>query len=776
MNKNNLEKGKVTNMTKERINELISQMTLEEKAGLLSGEDFWRTKKIERLGIPQIMVSDGPHGLRKQNDAADNLGVNESIKAVAFPAGCAGASSFNREVLYKVGETLGEECQAEGVATILGPGVCIKRSPLCGRNFEYFSEDPLVASESATAIINGIQSKGVGTSIKHFLANSQEHRRFTSTSDVDERALREIYLASFEGAIKNAKPWTVMCSYNKINGTYASNNKKYLTDILRDEWGYEGIVMSDWGAVSDRVAGVAAGLDLEMPASHGTNDALVVKAVKEGKLSEADVDKCVARLLDWIFKATENAKGRSKWDLKEHHKKAMEAAKETIVLLKNDENILPLNKGSKVAFIGKYAESPRFQGGGSSHINTLYVTGATEAAKELGISGVTYTKGFDDKEDVTDEALIKEAVEAAKAADVAVIFAGLPDSFESEGFDRKHMRMPDCQNALISAVAAAQPNTVVVLHNGAPVEMPWIGSVKGVLEAYLSGEGVGMAEVQILYGDVNPSAKLAETFPLKLEDNPSFLFYSGEGDRTEYREGIYVGYRYYDKKKMDVLFPFGHGLSYTNFEYSNLKLDKQSMDESEELTVSVDITNTGKVFGKEVVQLYVKNFDNEFVMRPVKELRGYDKVALEPGETKTVTFKLGKRAFAYYDTGIGDWFVESGEYEILIAASSRDIRLSAPVKVTGLVARPFNPTVDTMIGDFNRHAALKAKMAEIIDEYYSLFDSEDSDGSAKEALSEEMMELQYYYSPIRSLVPFSFVKEVSMEDVAKMVEELKKLL
>ena len=765
-------------MTEAMINELVGKMTLEEKAGLLSGEDFWRTKAVERLGIPQIMVSDGPHGLRKQNDAADQLGVNESIKAVAFPAGCATAASFNRDLLRTVGEALGEECQAEGVATILGPGVCIKRSPLCGRNFEYFSEDPYVATETATAFIKGVQSKGVGTSIKHYLANSQEHRRFTSSSDVDERTLREIYLASFEGAIKNAKPWTVMCSYNLINGIHAGAHKKYLTDVLRNEWGYEGIVMSDWGAVEDRVRDLEAGLDLEMPASHGTNDALVVEAVRDGRISEEVVDLSVKRLLNWIFKASEQAKGRSEWDIALDHKKAMEAARETIVLLKNEDNILPLKKGVRAAFIGKYAVSPRFQGGGSSHINTQYVTGAMDAVTELSIENVSFNQGFNDDKDVIDEQMIKEAVEAAKAAEVAVIFAGLPDSFESEGFDRKHMHMPECQNALIEAVMAVQPNTVVVLHNGAPVEMPWIKGVKGILEAYLSGEGVGMAEAEILYGMVNPSAKLAETFPIKLEDNPSYLYFTGEGNRTEYREGVYVGYRYYDKKKMDVLFPFGHGLSYTSFEYSNLKLDKEAMKDTEELKVSVDVTNTGAVAGKEVVQLYVKAFDTEFVLRPVKELRGYEKIELAPGETKTVSFTLGKRAFAYYNTEISDWFVESGEYEILVGASSRDIRQCAKINVEGTVRRILDITTDTMFGDLQRYPELADKANAIIEEFYSLFseDENSEDNSAKEALGEEMTTLQYYYSPIRSIVPFSLDKPVSMKDVEKFVEELKKLL
>ncbi len=762
-------------MEKERIKELVSQMTLEEKAGLCSGKDFWRTKPIERLGIPSIMVSDGPHGLRKQDDEADHLGINDSIKAVAFPAGCAGAASFNRELIEKVGKALGEECQAEGVATLLGPGVCIKRSPLCGRNFEYFSEDPFVASEIATAFIRGVQSKNVGTSIKHFLANSQEHRRFSSSSEVDERTLREIYLASFEGAVKNAKPWTVMNSYNRINGTYAAENKKFLTDILRNEWGYEGIVVSDWGAVNNRPADLEAGCDLEMPASYG-NDELIVKAVKEGRLSEEVLNKSVERLLDWIFKYSENKKERYVWDRKADHMKAREAARETLVLLKNEESILPLTKGANIAFIGQYAAKPRYQGGGSSHINSKYVTSAVDYAKECGIANISYARGFNDSKDETDEALFSEALQAAKNADIAVVFAGLPDSFESEGYDRKHMRMPDAQNRLIEEVAKVNKNVVVVLHNGAPVEMPWLDSVKAVLECYLSGEGVGAATIEVLYGDVNPSGRLAESFPKKLSDNPSYLFFGGEGDVTEYREGIYVGYRYYDKKEIKTLFPFGHGLSYTSFTYSNLKLDKSEMDDTEELKVSVNVTNTGKVTGKEVVFLFVKAFDNDYLMRPVKELRAFDKVELAPGETKTVNFTLGKRAFAYYETKVKDWFVESGDYEICICRSAEETILSEKVKVNGTISRPVHFTPDSTGADVFRNPKCAKKAEEFFMRYMNLFEvPEDAGSASSEAMNEEMVRKQFDYSTLRSVVSFSLREPVTMSDVQKLVDELNEL-
>lgn len=748
-------------------------MTLEEKASLCSGADFWHTKSCERLGIPASMVSDGPHGLRKQNDKADHLGVNESIKAVCFPAGCGTAASFNRDLLYRMGETIGNECQAEDVSVILGPAVNIKRSPLCGRNFEYYSEDPVVASEIAGALIRGVQSKNVGTSIKHFLANNQETRRMSVDEQIDERTLHEIYLAAFEGAVKKAKPWTVMCSYNKINGIYAAAHHKYLTETLRDQWGFDGYVMSDWGAVNDRVADLKAGLDLEMPGSEGVNDKLIVEAVKNGTLEESVLDTAVERILNIVYRYTENRDKQATWDQDQDHEMAKKIAEETIVLLKN-EDVLPLSEGETVAFIGKYAKKPRYQGGGSSHINSHKITGALDAAEAAGNQHILYAQGFDDKEDQVDEALMAEAVETAKYAKAAVIFAGLPDAFESEGFDRKHMRMPDCQNELIAKVAAVQPNTIVVLHNGAPVEMPWADKVKGILEAYLGGQAVGVSEYDILFGKVNPSAKLPETFPKRLEDTPSYLFGFGEGDRVEYREGIFVGYRYYDKKKMDVLFPFGYGLSYTTFAYDNLRLDKKQMKDTETLTVSVDVTNTGKMTGKEVVQLYVGDREST-VIRPVKELRDFAKVELAPGETKTVTFTLEKRAFAYYDVQLHDWQVESGEFDILIGRSSRDIVLSDTVTVESTVKIPFVYTTDTTMGDVMKHPEAWKLVQSVLQK--GMFGQEDAETeggeAAKEAISDEMNAAMLMYMPLRG--PISFGGGVSMEDVQKLVDRLNAL-
>ncbi len=756
-------------MTADKIRELVAQMTLEEKAAMCSGADFWHTEAVERLGIPASMVSDGPHGLRKQDEQADHLGVNESIKAVCFPAGCGTAASFNRELLVKMGEALGNECQAEGVSVILGPAVNIKRSPLCGRNFEYYSEDPLVASEMAGALIHGIQSKNVGTSIKHFLANNQETRRMSSDSRVDERTLNEIYLAAFEGAVKKEKPWTVMCSYNKINGTYAAQNHLYLTETLREKWGFDGYVMSDWGAVNNRVEDLKAGLDLEMPGSNGVNDKLIVGAVLSGELDESIVDEAVEHILNIVFRYEENRDDKAVFDRDKDHEAARKVAEETIVLLKN-EGVLPLSDKQKVAYIGKYAKTPRYQGGGSSHINSHKVTSALDAT--AGMDNVTYAQGFDDKEDKTDEKLFTEAVEAARNADVAVIFAGLPDKFESEGFDRSHMAMPSCQNELIEQIAKVQPNTVVVLHNGSPIEMPWIDKVKGVVETYLGGQAVGGAVCDILFGKVNPSAKLPETFPLRLEDNPSYLSYIGEGDVVEYREGIFVGYRYYDKKKMDVLFPFGYGLSYTTFAYSNLTVDKEQMKDTDILRVTVDVTNTGNVAGKEVVQLYVADKEST-VIRPVKELRDFAKVELLPGETKTVTFMLDRRAFAYYSVRIHDWHVETGEFDIMIGKSSRDIVLTKTVTVESTVKLPFVYTTDTTLGDVKKDPRAWALAQELFKGGIFGEPPQSESEAANEAISEEMNEAMEGFLPLRG--PISFTGKVTMADVQALVDKLNAL-
>ena len=743
------------------VKEIVSQMTLEEKAGMCSGKDFWHLKSVERLGIPEVMVSDGPHGLRKQADQADHLGINESIKAVCFPAACATACSFDRELLEEMGSALGVECQAENVSVLLGPAVNIKRSPLCGRNFEYFSEDPYLAGQMAKAHIQGVQKEGVGTSIKHFAANNQEYHRMSASSEVDERTLREIYLAAFETPVKEAKPKTVMCSYNRINGVFASENPWLLDEVLRKEWGYEGYVMSDWGAVNDRVSGLKAGLELEMPASGGQTDRQIVEAVKNGTLKEEILDRAVERILNVIFDYVDHRKD-AVFDMEKDHALAEKVETESMVLLKND-GILPLKKGVRAAFIGAFAKNPRYQGGGSSHINSFRVTGALEAAKNL--AEITFAEGYGLKEDVIDEKLIAEAVEAAKAAEVAVIFAGLPDAFESEGYDRAHMEMPKCQNHLIREICKVQPNVVVVLHNGSPVEMPWADEVGGILEAYLGGQGVGTAEARILFGEANPCGKLAETIPYKLSDNPSYLNFPGDGETVEYKEGIFVGYRYYDKKEMPVRYPFGYGLSYTQFTYSNLKLDKKSMRDTETLTVSVDVTNSGDREGKEIIQLYVADKTGS-ANRPVRELKNFAKVSLAPGETKTVRMELNKRSFAWYHVKLHDWYAASGNYEIQIGKSSREIVLIDTVELTTEVKVPMeihkNTTVGRLMDDPRMAPVLKDALSEMMQTMGS------GDGQAStEVISPEMIKGMMESMPLRGLRSFAGMDEKALDQLVE---------
>lgn len=671
-------------------------MTLEEKAGITSGKDNWFTKAIERLGIPSVRTSDGPHGLRTQDGDNNSMIEGSSATAICYPAGCASASSFDRELLYQMGSALGKECQALGVDVLLGPGVNMKRSPLCGRNFEYFSEDPLLAGQIGSAFVKGVQSQGVGTSLKHFFANNQEHRRMDSTSEMDERTMREIYLPAFETVVKEAQPWTIMAAYNKIGGVHATANKDILTNILREEWGYQGVVTSDWGATHDRVGAIQAGCDLTMPAED--TDSHIVKAVLEGSLSENELDQCVTRLLTLAFQAAENRKEGVAFPYEEHHALARKLAGESSVLLKND-GLLPLSKHNKVAFIGAYAEKPRYQGGGSSHINPYRVTGALDTAKAAGID-VIYAPAYDPLMGAATPENITEAANAARNAEVVVLFIGLPDAMESEGSDRSHMRLPADHNTLVETICSANPNTVVVLHNGSPVEMPWVDLPRAILEVYLGGEAVGEATFDVLFGDVNPSGHLAETFPKRLEDTPCYLYYGGENGVVNYNESLFMGYRYYESKKMDVLFPFGHGLSYTEFIYTNLRLDKKEMDEADDLRVTVDVTNAGSRAGKAVVQLYVAP-DKQDMIRPVRELKDFVKIELDAGETKTVTFVLNNRAFAHWNPVVHNWRVENGGYTIQIGASAHDIALEERVTVH---ADPVPPAggyqLSTPMGDF----------------------------------------------------------------------------
>ena len=745
-------------------------MTLEEKAGMCSGLDFWHLKHVERLGIPEVMVSDGPHGLRKQDDKGDHLGMNDSIKAVCFPPAALSACSFDCKLMEEMGKTIGKEAQANDVSIVLGPAVNIKRSPLCGRNFEYYSEDPYLAGEIAAAFINGVQSQHVGTSIKHFAANNQEYHRMSNSSEADERTLREIYFPAFETAVKKAQPYTFMCSYNQINGTFASENKWLLTDVLRGDWGFKGYVMSDWGAVNDRVKGLEAGLELEMPSSNGVNDALIVQAVKDGSLKEDILDQAVERILRIIFEYADN-RAPQEFTMEKDHEEARHIAEESMVLLKNDEQILPLKASEKIAFIGGFAKKPRFQGGGSSHINCFKITNALDSVPSD--AQVTYAEGFPADKDLYDDTLAAEAIKTAAAADKVVIFAGLPDSFESEGYDRSHMRLPECQNRLISEILKVQPNTVIVLHNGSPVEMPWLNEIKGLLEAYLGGQAGGTAVANILYGKVNPSGKLAETIPLKLSDNPSYLNFGG-GEKVEYREGVFVGYRYYDTKEMDVAYPFGYGLSYTTFACSDLKISNENPTDKDTITVSVDVTNTGNMAGKEVVQLYVKDCISSAI-RPEKELKGFEKVFLNPGETKTVTMELDKRSFAWYNTELHDWFAASGEYKLLVGTSSRDIHLEGRIHLNSSQELPMHVHMNTTLGELFRNPKTSETTKELTAKYISAMNvgEESSSEAASEAVTEEMTEAMTDSMPLRALVSFG---GYSREELTEIIEKLNKLV
>lgn len=649
---------------------LVGKMTLEEKAGLCSGLDFWHTKPIERLGLPSIMVSDGPHGLRKQSTAVDNLGINDSVPAVCFPPAVTTASSFDRNLMKEMGEALGDECLNYEVSVLLGPGANIKRNPLCGRNFEYISEDPFVAGETATALINGIQNKNIGVSMKHYLANSQEKARISSDSVIDERTLREIYMPAFEMAIKKEKPSTLMCSYNKVNGTYASDNKIYMTDIARDEWGFNGLIMTDWGAMNDRIKAVKAGLDLEMPGCNGETDEQIVVAVNNGELDEKLVDICATRITALILATKDNIK--KDIDINSHNELARKIARESAVLLEND-GILPLNKKTKVLIVGAFAKKPRYQGAGSSRINTIAVNSLIDELQRQKID-FEYCQGYDRDEVTINETLLNEAKNKAKDFDVVVCEVGLPDMCESEGFDRKHMNMPESHNKLISEIAKINPNIIAVLNMGSPVVIPWRNNVRAILNMYLGGQNVGGATYDLLFGDYSPSGKLAETFPLSYDDVPNKKWFAKDAKVVPYMESIYVGYRYYDKANKEVAYPFGYGLSYSKFEYSNLTVSREK--------VTVDITNVGKIKAKEIVQLYISAPKSK-IFKSVRELKGYEKVELSPEETKTVEFILDDRSYSYWNVNIHNWHIESGEYVIEVGASSRDIRLSEKINIKG---------------------------------------------------------------------------------------------
>lgn len=667
--------------------DIVNKMSLEQKAKFVSGYDYWHLEEATDLGLPKIMVTDGPHGLRKQNPdkkSSSGIGLGNSVPTTCFPPAATSACSWDEDLLRQEGEALAEECIQEKVSVILGPGTNIKRSPVCGRNFEYFSEDPLLAGKMSASLINGCQSKGVGNSLKHFACNSQEAFRMVINEVIDERTIREIYFPAFEIAVKESQPWTIMNSYNRINGVYASQNKWMQEDVLRGEWGFKGLVLTDWGASVDRIPGLENGTDLEMPSSGTLNTQKIIEAVKSGELDIKVLDERVDNVVDLIIKSKPNLEKNYKYDVEAHHKLAQKVAEGSMTLLKNEENILPLKSGQKVAVIGELAKSPRFQGAGSSVINATKLDNAYDCLVSLGVD-VTYAQGYEKGKDVVNDQLVSEAVSAAKAADISVVFAGLTEEFEGEGYDRVDINMPSCHNNLISEVAKANPNTVVVLAGGSVVYIPWIDEVKGLLNSGLGGQAGGAAVANILTGKVNPSGKTAETYPVKFEDNPTFGNYPGGPVTSEHRESVYIGYRYYDKAKKDVLFPFGYGLSYTTFEYSDIKVSSKDIKDTDTLKVSFKIKNTGSVDGAEIAQVYVADKEST-IFRPEKELRAFTKVFLKAGEEKEVTVELGKRAFAYYNVNIGDWHVETGDFDILVGASSRDIKLTETVKVTSTVA------------------------------------------------------------------------------------------
>jgi beta-glucosidase len=671
---------------------LVAGLTLAEKAALTSGADFWFTEPVERLGIPSVMLTDGPHGLRKQATDTATVGLTTSVPATCFPTAAALASSWDRDLLRRVGRALGAEARAEGVAVLLGPGINIKRSPLCGRNFEYFSEDPLLAGELAAAMVEGVQSQGVGTSLKHYAANNQETDRMRISADVDERTLREIYLPAFERVVRQARPWTVMAAYNRVNEVYASQHRELLTDILRAEWGFDGVVVSDWGAVDERVPALAAGLDLEMPASGGATDAEIVEAVETGLLDEKVLDQAVGRvltLLDRVLPALADPGG---YDRGAHHALAREAAAAGTVLLCND-GLLPLtpHPGDTIAVIGEFARTPRYQGAGSSLVHPTRLDDALSALRAAVPAGVdvrfapgfTLPAGFggDDGPHGAAEAtrLRAEAVQVAAAATSVLLFLGVPAAQESEGADRTHLDLPAEQLRLLEEVAAATPRVAVVLANGSVVTTGWSGRAAAVMECWLGGQGAGSAVADVVLGRVDPSGRLAETIPLRLADTPAYLHWPGEEGHARYGEGVFVGYRYYDTVGRDVAFPFGHGLSYTTFGYTDLSVAAAA---GGGLNVTVTVTNTGSRAGREVVQVYLSDLAAS-VARPVRELAGFDTVDLAPGESRRVTVPVERRRLAFWSVRAHAWVVESGSVEVAVGASSRDLRLRAIVEVTG---------------------------------------------------------------------------------------------
>lgn len=679
------------------INDLLSKLTLEEKASLCSGKDFWRLQGFEHLDLPSIMVTDGPHGMRKQPDGADHMGLQRSVPATCFPTASALAATWNTELLQEVGVALGEEARAEKVSVLLGPGVNIKRHPLGGRNFEYFSEDPYLAGQMATAWVQGVQSQGVGTSLKHYAVNNHEHGRMTVDAIVDERTIREIYLPAFEATVKDAQPWTIMCSYNKLNGTYLSENKTLLNDILKEEWKFEGMIVTDWGANNNRVDGILAGQHLEMPSSGNINTNKIIEAVNSGSLPMSELDRSVGEVLTLILKAKQAFADDHPCEanLDAHHEIARNAAEQGAVLLKNEDSLLPLKPQSKVLVMGALAKQTRYQGSGSSQINPHKLEQPFEQLQQLGTDiDWSFEEGYSLKGDLTFQQKTN-ALEAAENADTIVLFAGLTPDYESEGFDRKHLRLPRQQIDLLEALQPHVQKLVLVLQNGAPVFIPNVDNIPAIFEAYLGGQAGASAIARLLLGQANPSGKLAETFPAEQAHVASDPYFPGTVRQSQYREGIWVGYRYSETANIPALFPFGHGLSYTQFEYSDLKAEGNSIENEQTITLSVTIKNIGDRDGFETIQLYIGQ-SNPSVPRPTKELRGFEKVFVAAGASTTVSFSLNKRDLAFWDVESKDWLAETGDYTFFMGASVADIRLQTSKAIeTGQAPKEQNASLQS---------------------------------------------------------------------------------
>ncbi|MCK8673037.1 glycoside hydrolase family 3 C-terminal domain-containing protein [Rhodococcus sp. HM1] len=663
--------------------DIVADLTLEEKASLTSGLNFWFTEPVERAGIPSIMLTDGPHGVRKQTGGGDHLGLGAAEPATCFPPAVALGGTFDPDLLERVGVALGTEARAAQVGVLLGPGINIKRTPLCGRNFEYLSEDPLLSGVLGAALVRGLQSQGVGASLKHYAANNQETDRMRVSADIDPRPLREIYLRGFERVVEDARPWTVMCSYNRINGVYASENRWLLTDVLRGEWGFDGLVVSDWGAVADRVAALAAGLDLEMPSTGGRTDAEIVAAVRAGTLDEAVLDTAAGRVVDLVRRAVAGAQPDATYDADAHHALAREAAAASVVLLRNEGGLLPLAPDAKVAVIGELARSPRYQGAGSSRINPTRLDNALDEIRALATVEVPFAAGYSAEGSGASE-LTAEATAVAAAADTVMLFLGVPAELESEGFDREDLELPASQLELLDAVVVANPNTVVVLSNGGVVRLSGFADrVPAIVEGWLLGQAGGGGVADVLYGVVNPSARLAETVPVRLEDTAAYGNFPGEHGHVRYGEGLHVGYRWYDARQLEVSYPFGFGLSYTTFDYGNAVVTGNAeVTGGGDLTVTVTVTNTGDRDGAEVVQVYASLPDSA-VTRAPRDLKGFAKVHLAAGESREVRIPVRRADLAYWDTRVDAWVVEGGTYTVEVGASSRDIRAVCTVEVTG---------------------------------------------------------------------------------------------